>query len=551
MKNNFKGLLGLAFSALLLASCNNDDDVSAEVDNQTIFKNVITAIGGADSITNAVSINYTSVGIAYEFQEDPEPVGGKVADFNYALIYNLEGTQSKQDWTINAQYAYATDFSFVETIDGTKGKSVGKTGTFSAHFESFGVTGDPMYSTKVASRQKTLIMSSPLALLKMIHTNTTVNGTILGTIHVNYNTSSLGFGASTPDIELVIDTQTNLPIRAQVLENDPLLGDVMYVVNYSNWTTVNGLKVPQKLEHVLDGNIIRTETLSDIEVKTTIDTSEVMVSDADAFPYDAMQASYGYLSSQLHYRTLMQTFPLDFPVKLVNSQYGVNSQIVPNDPNAYLVAGDLQSHYTFAFKIDGELLLYDSPINDRRSATVLSKIRSDFSTDPIKYVVHSHNHFDHIGGVRGNLGEGGDLIVGESSRIFMENVLQRPNTVVPNPIAGNDITVIGVSDSMTFGTGDEEVQLYTISSEHAMEHDFIVVYKPSTKTIYFNDLVNPGFIFVWDTFNAVDKARSIKLAKGLVSFVDSKGLDVETYHCSHGFTTQDSNFQTVRDLSNR
>jgi len=393
-----------------------------------------------------------------------------------------------------------------------------------------------------------LMMSSPIAMAKLIATNE-VSGSEYGTIAVGFNTSPLGFGAATPDIELIIDTDTKLPIKAQILENDPLLGDVIYEVIYSNWTTVGGIQVPQQLEHKIDGNILRTETLSDLVINPTVDESELTVTDEEAYLYDTEQAKNGHLSSQFHYRTMLQTFPIDFPTDIVEAEFGINSQLVPSDSNAYLIAGELQSHYTYAFKVGGELLIYDSPVNDRRSATVLNKIRRDFSTAPIRYVVNSHNHFDHNGGTRGNLAEGGDLIVGAGTASFMETVLQRPSTVLPNPIDGKNINVIGVKNKMTIGEGAEQIELYTIPSHHAEEDDYIVLYKPATQTIYFNDLINPGFIFVFDAFPADDQARMIDLAKDIVDFVDAQSLEVTTYHCTHGFTTQDFDFQTVRGLA--
>jgi len=39
------------------------------------------------------------------------------------------------------------------------------------------------------------------------------------------------------------------------------------------------------------------------------------------------------------------------------------------------------------------------------------------------------------------------------------------------------------------------------------------------------------------------------LQKDVVDFVDAQGLDVQTYHCTHGFTIQDFDFQTVRNLA--
>ncbi len=533
-----------------IIGCNDDDDGTSTQDNTKLFKEMQEKLGGAKNIAAATLIQYESTGMAFEFQEDPEPINGKVADFNYTLLYNLDGTQSKQEWDVNAKYPYLTQFAFTETIDGTKGHSEGETGTFSARFGSFGVTGDPMFSTKVAARQKVLMMSSPIAISKMIASKDVV-GSEYGTISIGFNISTIGFGGTTPDIELIIDTDTKLPIKAQVLEHDPLLGDVVYEVLYSKWTTINGLQVPLYLEHKLGGNTLRTEILSNFEVNPVTDVSELMVAEADSWPYDANQAKYGHLSSQFHYRTLLQTFPIDFPVEFTEqtSPLALPSEVVANDVNAYRVSGDFQSHYTYAFKIDDGLLLYDSPVNDRRSATVLQKIRSDFSNEPIKYVVNSHNHFDHSGGTRGNLVEGGDLIVGAGTKVFMEEIMQRPSTVIPNPIAGNSINIIGLKDNITIGTGDKQVELYTIATNHAENEDYIVLYKPSTKTIYFNDLVNPGFIFVFDEFNAEDQQRMIDLAKDLVNFVDAQGLDVQVYHCSHGFTTQDFDFQTIRNLA--
>ena len=545
MKFNKLFLLSVLVISLFIA-CNNDDDNILQ-NNDTLFTEMQDALGGADNIANATAISYQSTGVALEFQEDPEPVDGKVADYTFNLLYNLDGTQSKQAWDVDAEYAYATHFEFVETIDGTKGLSEGSTGTFPERFAGFGVTGDPMFSTKLAARQKTLMMSSPLAIAKLIST-ADVRGTDYGTIPIGFNTSSLGFGASTPDIELIINTNTKLPTKAQVLENDPLLGDVVYEVVYSNWSDVNGLQLPQKLEHILNGFTIRTETLSNIEVNPSFDDSELTVATPN-WNYDATQAMYGHLSSQFHYRTILQTFPIDFPVEFTEqtSPLALPSELVATDPNAYRISGDFQSHYTYAFKVDGGLLIYDSPVNDRRSAAVLNRIRSDFSTAPIRYVVNSHNHFDHNGGTRGNLAEGGDLIVGSGSKTFMEDVLQRPSTVLPNPIEGNSINVIGVEENMTIGTGEEQIELYTIPSHHSEDEDYIVLYKPFTKTIYFNDLVNPGFVF--DQFPPIDQERIIHLAKDIVDFVDGQGIDVQMYHCTHGFTTQDFDFQTIRDLA--
>jgi len=147
-----KTRLFILFVVFSTIGCKDDDEMVFQ-DNPTLFSEMQQALGGADNIANATAITYQAIGVALEPQEDPEPVNGKVADYTYNLTYNLDGTQSKQEWDVDAEYAYATHFEFVETIDGTRGLSEGSTGTFPERFAGFGVTGDPMFSTKLAARQ--------------------------------------------------------------------------------------------------------------------------------------------------------------------------------------------------------------------------------------------------------------------------------------------------------------------------------------------------------------------------------------------------------------
>ncbi len=547
IKNKF--ILGVLL-VLIIASCKKEDD-DIIITNDVLFADMLETLGGSTAINAATSIKYSVTGIANEFQEDPEPVNELVANYSYDLTYMLNGENSKQSWSIQTDYAYESDFSFVEVLDGTKGTSEGTTGFFSQYFAGFGVLGDPMFSTKLAARQKTNMMSSPLAMAKMISSGATVKGGTLGTFTIGFNTSNLGFGAATPDLELVINTTTKLPLKSQVIENDPLYGDVVYEVEYSNWTTVDGIQYPGKLTHIFDGHVIRIETLNNIEINPSFDVADLTVTASD-WTYDANEAKSGHISSQFHYRMLMVSFAEDFPVEFTEATdpSATPSATVPNDANVYRVSGDFQSHYTYAFKVNGELVIYDSPLNNKRTSAALNKIRTDFSTDPIKYVVNSHNHFDHIGGIRGSLAEGGDLVVGAGSKTAFESILQKPYTVLSNPIEGLTVNVVGVTEEMVVGTGDDQIILYILPTEHAETDDFIMIYKPSTQTIYMADVYNPGFGFAWAGLGTFNQERSIRLAKDIVNFVDSKGITVLTSYAIHGFVLQDNLYSNIVDMSN-
>jgi hypothetical protein len=103
---------------------------------------------------------------------------------------------------------------------------------------------------------------------------------------------------------------------------------------------------------------------------------------------------------------------------------------------------------------------------------------------------------------------------------------------------------------MVIGTGDDQIILYTLPNEHAETDDFILIYKPSTETIYLADVYNPGFGFVWEGLGVANQERSVRLAKDIVNFVDSKGISVVTSYAVHGFVLQDNLYSNIVAMSN-
>jgi glyoxylase-like metal-dependent hydrolase (beta-lactamase superfamily II) len=62
----------------------------------------------------------------------------------------------------------------------------------------------------------------------------------------------------------------------------------------------------------------------------------------------------------------------------------------------YLKGG---SHHSVAVEQADHVVVVEAPLDDSRSSAVIAKVRETIPNKPIRYVVHSHHHFDHFGGL--------------------------------------------------------------------------------------------------------------------------------------------------------
>jgi glyoxylase-like metal-dependent hydrolase (beta-lactamase superfamily II) len=58
----------------------------------------------------------------------------------------------------------------------------------------------------------------------------------------------------------------------------------------------------------------------------------------------------------------------------------------------------------------------EGPLNQQRSLAVIAEVKRTFAGKPIRYLVNTHNHFDHLGGVRTFVAEGATVITDDRNR---------------------------------------------------------------------------------------------------------------------------------------
>ena len=186
---------------------------------------------------------------------------------------------------------------------------------------------------------------------------------------------------------------------------------------------------------------------------------------------------------------------LTFTVGALGQNTGYVSQKVAD--GVYSFGGGPWAYYTM-FVVTNEGVIVTDPINPDLASAMMKEIRI-ITDKPIKYVIYSHNHWDHIS-VAQIFKDSGAIVVSHIKT--KENILSNPNVVVP------DQTWSG--DRFDIRLGGKTVELYYFGASHGS--GMTVFHMPKEKVLFTADLVVPkrvGFMFMPD-FSSQNWIRTLK-----------------------------------------
>lgn len=151
------------------------------------------------------------------------------------------------------------------------------------------------------------------------------------------------------------------------------------------------------------------------------------------------------------------------------------------------------SHNSVAIEMRDHVILVESPLYDGRATAVIAEVKRLVPGKPIRYVVNSHHHFDHSGGVRAAVAEGATLITSAGAVPFFQRALANPNTIRADRLgqSGKAAKVEGVEGKRVMTDGSRNVELHLIGqSVHA--NGFVMAYLPAEKLLIEADAYTPG-----------------------------------------------------------
>lgn len=476
------------------------------------------AMGGMDKILALEGERITAAGNRFEPEQAFRPGGEAipVAGYQSVLTQAFGRRQSRNEWFLDILYPLLVQRDYTEIINGNDTAVIGVDTILN-------VPQAPMLSTRLGARTKHYLVTSPLALIHRAAANPD-SVLFLGNEKIEGRPQKVisipGWGQP---IRVFIDSATKLPTQVETLEDDTIYGDAVWRVVFSDWQRFDGVLVPMRRIHYLQSRLINDVTLSAVDLLQRIDEDQFMVPEALKAELNPELFAWGVRSSQWFNRFLALGIPFDLDQTTPESV-----TIAEVAPGVFHVLG--LTHNTMVVEMQDTLVVLEPPLYEQRTQAVLDAVQQRWPDKPIQYIVVSHFHNDHIGGVRGYGAIGATLVVGEGTKAHYEDIFAAPHTVAPDAFAESprDVEIITVAPDAPFviSDGTRNIKLFDVANIHAI--GMIVPYVEDAKLVFVSDLYNPEFLPT--PIPPLFSFWSFDLLEGL----ENSGLDIELLAGAHG-----------------
>ena len=155
----------------------------------------------------------------------------------------------------------------------------------------------------------------------------------------------------------------------------------------------------------------------------------------------------------------------------------------------YLTGG---SHHSVLVEMQDHLVVIEGPQDDARAMAVIAEVKKTVPNKPIKYVVNSHHHFDHAGGLGAFVAEGATIITHDVNKGFFERSFAAPRTIQPDKLAQahKKAKVEGIKDKHVLSDATRTIEIYHIKG-NAHHDGLIMAYLPKEKLLVEADAYTP------------------------------------------------------------
>jgi glyoxylase-like metal-dependent hydrolase (beta-lactamase superfamily II) len=223
---------------------------------------------------------------------------------------------------------------------------------------------------------------------------------------------------------LTLDAQ-GLVTQVDSTYPDPVMGDTAVRTTYADYKEFGGIKFPTRIRQTSGG-----QPVLDLAVKEVQPNASVAA--------------------------------LALPDAARNVAERVTNEKIAD--GVWFLAGG--SHNSVLIEMSDHLVLVEAPLGDARTQAVIDVSKALVPGKPIRFVVNSHAHFDHSGGLRAAVAEGATIVTMAGNVPYFERVFANANALRPDRMAvsGRAVRLQGVQgDKGTLADAARTIELHRIT----------------------------------------------------------------------------------------
>jgi glyoxylase-like metal-dependent hydrolase (beta-lactamase superfamily II) len=289
--------------------------------------------------------------------------------------------------------------------------------------------------------------------------------------------------------------------RVRTAIDNPVLGDTLVDITYSDYRDFQGVTFPGRIVRTQGGHPVFDVTVSSVTANPALDLP--VPDDVRAFTPPPVNVAVE---------------------KLANGVY-------------YFKGG---SHHSLVIDQRDHIVIVEGPQDEARSLAVIAKARETIPNKPIRYLVNTHVHFDHSGGLRTYVAEGATIVTHEMNRPYYEQVWKAPRTLNPDSLAkaSKPAQFETFKDKHVLTDGKRPIEVHLIAG-NGHNDAFAMVYLPNEKIL--------SMVDAWAPLapNAPPPSAPSPFAINLYENIQRLKLDVRQIAALHG-----PGVATLADLRN-
>ena len=473
-------------SALTAKGFASPTQVDTEQDPSELTNRFLSSLGGRDNILAASNEKMVSAGRRWHPGWGSTPDTAElVAIFSSTLL--AETSEPKYHLTMqdNTIAMMEVKLGYTEIGNGMIGSVNGADLLFNPR-----VIQSAIDAPRVLARNRHIDLLSPLRLAhKLIDNKATPRVAIASDAGGPQNEVLTLTEPGRSALRLYLDPKTGLPGKLQTTEDDPPFGDTEVEVIYDDYREIQGCMLPYHVVIKLNGMIIHDETRSVIELGVAVpaDTYLIQAPLPPAGPEEQEKERYAVYSTE---------WLMSYVYAGVSFYFNLQTAPIRTEPvkiseGVYIILGP--SHNMLVVEMNDHVVTVDAPLYGDYTSSALQQIKTAFPGKPLRAIIGTHFHYDHIGGMRELAAEGNVTVyVGLPTVHFFDRIFKSPHTIRPDRFQQHPVEVDikpVISHLSLPALKDSQLEVYRIPNDHA--DDLLIAYHTGAQIVFNSDLWNP------------------------------------------------------------